>query len=171
MASSDCAPVLVALGASVRLRSARGERRLPVAALYRDDGIDFLAKSEDEILVEVIVPAAADARRCRSAFRKLRRRGAIDFSVLTVAAAVWRGPGDRIERSAVVLGAVASHPLAVTAAAAALDAGGACPSSAATAARLCREAATPLDNTDFAPQWRSRMVERQVHDALVECFG
>src|SRR2546422_5778335 len=39
VSSSDTAPVLWSLGAHVRLASAAGERTVPIAALYRDDGI------------------------------------------------------------------------------------------------------------------------------------
>ena len=38
--SADSAPMLVALGARVRLDSASGEREIPVEALYRDDGME-----------------------------------------------------------------------------------------------------------------------------------
>ena len=46
--ASDSAPMLAALGARVRLASTAGEREIPIAALYRDDGIDYLAKRPDE---------------------------------------------------------------------------------------------------------------------------
>src|SRR5947208_2767556 len=44
VSSSDTAPVLWSLGARVRLSSTAGERTIPVEALYRDDGIEYLAK-------------------------------------------------------------------------------------------------------------------------------
>src|SRR4249919_3179645 len=37
--STDCAPALISLGASVRLASAQGERDVAIADLYRNDGI------------------------------------------------------------------------------------------------------------------------------------
>src|SRR5918997_2806465 len=49
--SSDGVPVAVALGAEVTLVSTRGERRIPAAALYANDGIDYLTKQPDELLV------------------------------------------------------------------------------------------------------------------------
>src|ERR1700688_386502 len=91
--ASDSAPMLCALDASVLLASARGERAVPVADLYRDDGIDYLARRPDEILAEIVLPAGSSRDRCRSAFWKLRRRGSIDFAVLSVAAAVWTHAG------------------------------------------------------------------------------
>ena len=44
-------------------------------------------------------------------------------------------------------------------------------SSIAAAARLARSLATPLDNTDFAMQWRAKMVEVYVEGALRELAG
>src|SRR5215467_11193004 len=48
--SSDCAPVMVAIGASVKLMSSAGERVIRAADLYRDDGIRHLNKRPDELL-------------------------------------------------------------------------------------------------------------------------
>ena len=99
--ASDAAPVLCALGAEVRLVSTEGRRTLPVEALYRDDGIDYLAKRPQEILTEILLPAsAAAAAGCRASFWKLRRRGTIDFAVLSVAAAIWSRPDGAVTRRA-----------------------------------------------------------------------
>src|SRR5438876_9797027 len=49
VSSSDTAPVLWSLGATVRLRGSAGERVIPISALYRDDGIDDLAKRPEEV--------------------------------------------------------------------------------------------------------------------------
>src|SRR5690606_23063899 len=45
--SADSVPMLIALGARVRMLSAAGERELPLEALYRDDGMDYLTKRPD----------------------------------------------------------------------------------------------------------------------------
>ena len=89
--SSDLAPVMVALDARVVLAGPDGERTIPAAALYHDDGMAFLTKRPEELLVRVEVPALAGAR---ASYRKLRRRGAFDFPVLGVAAwAAFDGAG------------------------------------------------------------------------------
>ncbi len=107
--SSDSAPMLVAIGAEVKLVSADGERTIPIAALYHDDGIDYLAKRRDELVSEIVLPGESTAGRCRTAFLKLRRRGSIDFGVLSVAVALWMD-GDLVREARVVLGSVASFP-------------------------------------------------------------
>jgi 4-hydroxybenzoyl-CoA reductase subunit beta len=168
ISASDSAPVLCALGARARLVSSRGERELPLEDLYRDDGIDYLGKRPEEILTEIVLPPEADAARCRSSFRKLRRRGSIDFAVLDVAAALWTDGGGAVTAARLFLGAVASRPTAAPAAAAALLGRRLSPETIAAAARLARDVATPLDNTDFQAQWRGLMVERFTAAALAE---
>ncbi len=169
--ASDAAPMLCALGASVQLASEHGERRLPVADLYRDDGIDYLAKHPHEIVTDVRVPAASESGRCRSAFWKLRRRGAIDFAVLSVAAAVWLSADGRVERAALYLGAVGSRPTAVEGAEQVLAGRRLDDENIAAVCRLAHRAARPMDNTDFVPAWRGKMVEKYTEAALREIAG
>jgi 4-hydroxybenzoyl-CoA reductase subunit beta len=170
-AASDAAPMLAALGARVRLASAAGERALPVADLYRDDGIEYLGKRPDEILAEILLPADADVQACRSAFWKLRRRGSIDFAVLSVAAAIWTDAAGTVSRARIFLGAVASAPVAADAAAASLVGRPLTADAIHEASHLCREVAKPMDNTDFQAQWRNLMVERYAEAALREIAG
>jgi 4-hydroxybenzoyl-CoA reductase subunit beta len=171
VSASDAAPMLAALDAEVRLMSAAGERTLPLLALYRDDGIDYLAKRADEILTAVEVPAASAAPACRAAFWKLRRRGSIDFAALSVAVALWVDAGGAVERARIVLGSVGSYPILAADAAASLHGAVPSPEAIAAAARAARAAATPLDNTDFHTAWRGAMVERYVEAALREAAG
>src|SRR2546425_9152901 len=59
ISSADTAPVLVSLGASVRLVSVRGERLLQVRELFRDDGMNPYTRATDEILSEIMLPPAS----------------------------------------------------------------------------------------------------------------
>ena len=166
--ASASAPMLAAREATVLVRSQEGERELPVSELFENDGIRYLTLQPGEILTRIVVPASSSAERCRSAFWKLRRRGSIDFAVLSVAVALWSDAEGVVEKANVVLGAVASRPLAVPAAAEALV-GRRCDLEAIReAARACRKAATPMDNTDFKTQWRGLMTERYAEAALCE---
>ena len=85
VSSTDTAPALISLGARVKLVSAAGEREVALVDLYRNDGMDYLARKPDEILTEVALP---NLDGWKSAYWKLRRRGSFDFPVLGVAAAV-----------------------------------------------------------------------------------
>jgi 4-hydroxybenzoyl-CoA reductase subunit beta len=174
--ASDSAPMLCVLGATVRLTSQVGERELPIADLYRDDGIQYLAKQPGEILTQIALPAAAARQECRSAFWKLRRRGSIDFAVLSVAAAVWTDAAGTVTRAKIYLGAVASAPTAADAAAALLvgqplTAVAGDPELLAAAGRLVRKTVTPMDNTDYQAQWRGVMAARYTEAALRQLAG
>ncbi|MFQ5351080.1 MAG: FAD binding domain-containing protein, partial [Thermoanaerobaculia bacterium] len=169
--ASDSAPVLCALGAEVELFSADGRRRLPVADLFRDDGIDYLTKRREEILTVIRLPASAAAPGCHSSFWKLRRRGTIDFAVLSVAAAVWSEPDGTVGDARVFLGAVGSRPLPVPAAAAALIGRTLTEETIETAAAAARKVATPFANTDFDTRWRGVMTARYTETALREIAG
>src|SRR5258706_2513826 len=115
--SSDLAPVMVAIGASVSLLSAGGERSIPIDALYADDGMKFTSKRPEELLTAVTLP---DPRGTRAVYRKVRRRGSFDFPVLGTA--VWarfaggNGEAPVAEEVRIVLGAVGSRPLRAKAA-------------------------------------------------------
>jgi 4-hydroxybenzoyl-CoA reductase subunit beta len=169
--ASDSAPMLCALGAEVKLVSTEGDRLVPIESLYRDDGIQYLAKRPDEILTAIHVPAESTAEHCRSAFWKLRRRGSIDFAVLSAAVALWTDPAGIVTKARIYLGAVASSPMAVPEAAALLEGKPLTAEIIAAAAQLTRKVATPMDNTDFQAQWRGAMVQKYTEAALREAAG
>ena len=167
VSSTDTAPMLQALGASVTLVSARGSRVLPVADLYANDGIHYLTRRPDEILTAVALPSATG---WRSAYWKLRRRGAFDFPVAAAAVAA-RLDGSRVVDARIVLGAVSSKPLQADRAAALLVGAELTDDAIAAAAAAAAELAKPMDNTDFELVWRKKMVRSLVGDALREVRG
>lgn len=167
VSSSDTAPVMVALQARVRLVSARGERVIPAAALYQNDGIDYLTKQPEEVLTEVILPPAEGLR---TTYWKLRRRGSFDFPILGVAVALRQENG-RVREPRIVLGAVTSAPLLAADASALLDGQELTIDLINQAAVAARLGARPLDNTDLTNAWRRRMVEVYVRRALRELAG
>src|SRR6202171_3802482 len=77
--SSDLVPVMVAIGAKFRLVSTLGERMIDASGFYNDDGIDYLKKRPDELLVDIHLPPINGSR---ASYQKLRRRGAFAFPVL-----------------------------------------------------------------------------------------
>jgi len=161
--SSDLVPVMVAMDARVVLAGPDGERSIPAAALYHDDGMAFLTKRPEELLVRAEVPALANAR---ASYRKLRRRGAFDFPVLGVAAWAAFDAAGKVSEARIVLGAVGSHPKLVAEAAAVLVGGTLDDDRLDEAARLASKLAKPLDNTDFTIGWRKDMAAVFVRRAL-----
>src|SRR5207244_13384449 len=98
----------VALGAECRLAGPAGERVVPAARFYHNDGINYLTKQPDEVLVGVrLPPAASPASDWDAVYHKLRRRGSFDFPVLGVAAWV-RWERSTVADARVVLGGVAA---------------------------------------------------------------
>jgi 4-hydroxybenzoyl-CoA reductase subunit beta len=162
VSSSDTAPMAIALGGVAVLVGPDGEREIPVAGLYRDDGIVYLAKRPEEVLTALRLPAA---RGTRSAYVKLRRRGSIDFPVAG-AAVTARLEGDTVVDCRIVLSAVASHPLEVEAAGAFLRGKPLSREAIEQAAELAARPAKPLDNADLSHFWRKRMVRVVVEQAL-----
>src|SRR6266540_5755429 len=144
VSSSDSAPMAMALGGVVTLAGVDGERELPVASLYRDDGIQYMAKQPSEVVTGLHLRRTAATR---SAYVKLRRRGSIDFPVAGAAAALEL-EGDVVVEARIVLSAVASYPLE------------------AEAAELAARPAKPLDNADLNHFWRKRMVRVVVEQVL-----
>jgi 4-hydroxybenzoyl-CoA reductase subunit beta len=167
VSSSDTAPVLWSLGASVRLAGPGGERTIPISALYRDDGIQYLAKQPGDIVTEIVLPPADGLR---SVYLKLRRRGSFDFPVLGVAAAV-RMDGETVREARIVLGAVASLPREAGAASALLVGQRLTPELIERAAEAAYRPAKPLDNTDFGHPYRKKMTRVFVARALRRLAG
>jgi 4-hydroxybenzoyl-CoA reductase subunit beta len=165
VSSSDTAPALIALGARVTLLSRDGEREIALENLYLDDGMEYLARRPDEVLTSIRIPS----RAVRSTYWKLRRRGAFDFPVLGVAAALSFGKNGTVEEARVVLGAVASHPVMADTS----DLVGKALTDDVIEAFAANASgpAKPLDNTDFHMTWRKEMARSYLAGALRELRG
>jgi 4-hydroxybenzoyl-CoA reductase subunit beta len=168
VSSTDTAPMLQALGADVRLVSANGERTVAVGDLYALDGMHYLTRRLDEILTEVRVP---DQTGVRSTYWKLRRRGSVDFPVASAAIAARLSGDRRVEQIRIVLGAVASRPLAASQAEALLAGATLTDESIAAAADAAYTIGKPMDNTDYELVWRKKMIRALVIYALREIRG
>jgi 4-hydroxybenzoyl-CoA reductase subunit beta len=162
--SSDLVPVMVAIGAKLRFASTLGERIIDAAGLYNDDGIDYLHKRPDELLVDIQLPPVEG---WRASYKKLRRRGAFDFPVLGVAAWI-REEKDVVLDARVVLGGIAPSPVLIAEASTALIGKQLSEHGIAAAAEAAYVKARPLDNTDFVYQWRKQMARQFTLRALRE---
>jgi 4-hydroxybenzoyl-CoA reductase subunit beta len=163
--STDCAPALMALGAEVTLVSEKGERTVSLEDLYNNDGIDYLKRRPDEILTEIQIPSGF-----KSTYWKLRRRGAFDFPVLGVGAAI-RFSGDVVDEARIALGAVASRPFLVDKANAFLKGKQLTDEVIDEASRLIAARAKPMDNADLDLYWRKDVTAQFANYALRELRG
>ena len=168
LSATDAAPMLTALNARVRLVSAAGERDLPLEDLHQDDGIHYLRRQRDEILTEIILPPANGVT---SAYWKLRRRGSFDFPALSVAVAAALDRHGHVANARIVLGAVASCPVVCEAANRFLQGKPLTDETIEEASALCAKVAAPVDNADFTPRWRKRVLDKVAADALRELRG
>jgi 4-hydroxybenzoyl-CoA reductase subunit beta len=165
VSSSDTAPVLIALDATVTLAGPAGDRVLAVKDLYRYDGIDFVTKKREEILTAIHVPAPNGVR---AVYRKLRRRGSIDFPILGVAAAIATAKDGTVQKARIVLTAVESAPVEAEKAEAHLVGKKLTYDVIEEAAALAYRPAKPLDNTDLTYPYRKKMAKIEVARALRE---
>ncbi|MCK6623792.1 MAG: 4-hydroxybenzoyl-CoA reductase [Anaerolineae bacterium] len=168
VSSSDTAPVMIALEASVRLVGPNGERTMPVQALYHNDGIAYLTKAPDEILADIHLP---DASGMKMAYKKLRRRGSFDFPILGVAVVLRQAEDGTVTAANIVLGAVASYPIKAVEAEEILVGQKLTDEVVEAAAKAAFKPAKPLDNTDMGHPYRKQMVQVYVAQALREAVG
>jgi 4-hydroxybenzoyl-CoA reductase subunit beta len=105
--SGDVAPAMLVFGATVDLEGPGGARTIPLADLYRNDGMDHLTLQDGELLVSVFLPAAPDGTV--SSYEKARIRGSIDFP-LAGAAVRLRMDGDMLADLDIALTAVNPYP-------------------------------------------------------------
>ncbi|APR84677.1 Xanthine dehydrogenase, FAD binding subunit protein [Minicystis rosea] len=163
-ASNDSAPALIALDAEIRILGADGERRVPARDFYTADGVKNTVLEASEIVVRVAVPVMSDRK---SAFEKLRKRGAIDFPLLSVAARVdvSASARDQVTAADVVVSALGARPRRIRGAA---NVGPATPADrlpevlAQAAFAECK----PLSNLDDETEWRREMVPVLVRRAV-----
>jgi 4-hydroxybenzoyl-CoA reductase subunit beta len=166
VSSSDTAPVLCAIGAEVTLVSSAGERRLPVAALFADDGSRHLTLTPGEILTALHLPPAG---RDRATYLKVRRRASFDFPVLGIAARARLGAGGVVETASIFLGGVGSRPQEAREAAAFLVGRALADEEVVQeAARLVAKVTKPMQNTDLTLSWRKRVAGEYAARALRE---
>ncbi len=168
VSSTDTAPALIALDAKARLASVGGTREIAIADLYRNDGIDYLARKPEELLTAVVLP---EATGWRSTYWKLRRRGSFDFPVLGVAAAVRLAADGSIEAARIALGAVASRPFLVPKVGEAMIGRKLSDEVIGEAAATVASRAKPMDNADMNLYWRKEVVASFAGYALRELRG
>ena len=166
--SSDVAPMLIALGASVDVTGAGGTRTLAVDDFFVGDGVHNNVLQPGEVVTRVFVPAAA--RGLAAGYQKLRPRAAIDFPMLSVAFTARIVEGT-CTAATLVVSAIAARPRVIGGVetivtgkpldAAAIDA------LAQAAYRQCRA----LINVPYDQEYRQEMVPVFVRRAIREAMG
>jgi len=173
-ASNDTAPALIALDAEIAILGSAGERRVLARDFYPADGIKNTVLSPGEIVVRVAIPIV---RGRRSAYEKLRRRGAIDFPLLSIAvrldedqATTADGGARRITSADLVVSALGARPRRVRAATKITSATPVERVATLLAEGACAEC-KPLPNVDEDTEWRRELVPVLVKQAVTRALG
>ena len=148
--AADTAPPLLVLDASVRLRSARGERMIPLSDFFL--GPEKTVMRPDEMLTEVIIPIQEGT----SAFMKLGRRKAFTLSIVS-AAAYARVSGGKFAEVRLALGAVAPTPIRGPKVGEALRGGEVNEQNIEKAAELIKEEVKPISDVRASAEYRREM--------------
>ncbi|MFZ5881060.1 MAG: FAD binding domain-containing protein [Chloroflexota bacterium] len=151
--ANDTISPLMALGASVTLLSARGERTVPLQDFY--SGVRKTVMQPDEMLVDISFPAMKASQR--GTFIKLALRRAQAISVVNVTVLLDL-EADTVKSAAITLGAVAPTIIHAHSAEAYL-AGKALTEEVMTeAARLAMTDSRPIDDLRGSADYRREMV-------------
>jgi carbon-monoxide dehydrogenase medium subunit len=158
--AGDWGSTMLAAGASVVLRSARGEREVPVSEFLVD--IFTTVLEPDEILTEVRVPLPS--ARFGGAYLKLERKIG-DFATVGVAVQVEMSNGT-IGRAGIGLTGVASKNVHATDAERSLAGAEPGDDAFAEAGRLAAAACDPVSDVRGSAEYKRHMVEVYVRRGL-----
>jgi 4-hydroxybenzoyl-CoA reductase subunit beta len=167
--SADTPGPLIAYAATVCLRSARRERRIPVESFFRGDGGRNTVREPDEIVTGVELPPPVSGGRFT--YHKLRRRGAIDFPMLSVSVGATLGGDARVTTLEVVVGGLGSRPRRVARAGEVARGRPLDPALALDVAGHAADHAHPLETIPGDPVWRRNALRVLVRRALMELAG
>lgn len=151
--ANDTITPLMALGAVVTLRSARGERVIPLDKFYI--GVRRTVMQPDEMLVDIAFPAMEANQR--GMFLKLGLRQAQAIAVVNLAVMLTM-EGDSIEKAFITLGAVAPTIIHAPEAEAFLAGRKLDEEIIAQAAKLAQRTASPIDDLRGSAAYRNEMV-------------
>jgi 4-hydroxybenzoyl-CoA reductase subunit beta len=164
----DLAPILIALGAEVKIVSPKGEKIISVAQFFSGRGERPNVLKSDEILVEVRIPPSGPG--AAGAYEKLRVREGMDFPMAGAAVMVKRNRSGNIEQAKVVLGAVGSSPIEVPKAAVLLEGQKPTDDLIESVSREAVGRALPVGNLAMNASYRKKMagvlVKRALRQAL-----
>jgi xanthine dehydrogenase YagS FAD-binding subunit len=158
---SSFAPILIALGAKVRLLGPSGAREVAVEKFFvtpnSNDQREYDLKS-NEILTDILVPPAGGAKM---AVYEVRQKEALDWP-LAAAAVVLNLSGKTVKSARVVLGHVAPVPWPSAEAEAALTGKSVDDSSADAAGKAAVAKAAPLSKNAYKVQLARVAVKRAI---------
>lgn len=161
--AADSATALLALGASLRLRSKTGEREVAVEEFFTGPGETMLEPAE--LVQEIIIPRQIGGAKW--AYRKLGKRKAQTLSIVSVAISCPL-EGGQCQGVRIALGAVAPTPILATEAARILEGKAMDVKLIDKAAKAAAEATRPIDDVRGSAWYRRRATEALVKQLLAQ---
>jgi len=164
VSASSLGPALIALNAKVKLVGPKGPREVPVAKFFvapKDDASREIALQPNEILTEIVIPAAA----VRSATYEVRQKEALDWPLATAAVALTM-KGNTVASAKIVLGHVAPTPYEAAAAEKALVGKTITAATAEAAGKAAVAEAQPLSQNAYKVTLAKVAVKRALLDAV-----
>jgi xanthine dehydrogenase YagS FAD-binding subunit len=162
---SDTAPALVALDASMVVRSVDGnERVIPAGEFFVPPGFDITRMTmlgPGDLLVSIRIPGTFAGKQFY--FEKVRDREVWDFGLLTVASSI--AGTSSIEDSRIVVNQVAARPYRLTEVETAIRGKARNEETAQMAADLAVQGAVPLAHNGFKVPMMANLVKRAIRGA------
>jgi aerobic carbon-monoxide dehydrogenase medium subunit len=166
--NQDPPVTLLALGATVEIRGARGSRELPLTEFFRDYYETALAEGELVTAVKMPPPPPASG----SAFLKFLPRTADDYATVAAAAIVTlEGDGVRCREARIALGSVGVTPLRATSAEALLRGEPFGEGLLEAAGAAAKTAVDPLSDHRGSAVYKREMTAVMVGRALEQAWG
>jgi carbon-monoxide dehydrogenase medium subunit len=163
--ANDTIPALIALGASVTLKSKHESRIVPLLDFYQ--GVRKTCMNSDEMLVEIVVPAMRKGQQGIFVKQALRRAQAISVTNAAIVIDRLNGP---ISRCNICLGSVAPTIIHATKAESFLIGKELSKENIQKAGELAAEDALPIDDLRGSKQYRKEMVKNNIIQGL-QCLS
>ena len=152
---SDLAPALIALGAKIKTT----QRVIDAEEFFAAGVLKSTVLEADELVTEIRLPAVKP--NTKSAYLKFRQRQAIDFPLVSVAAALTNKDG-KVDSACIVLGAAAPVPIRVKEAEDFLKGKAITDQAAAEAAEAAVRGALPLGRNRYKVQVTKALVKKAI---------
>jgi 4-hydroxybenzoyl-CoA reductase subunit beta len=153
--SADTPAALLCLGAEVNIASPQGYRRVPIAQLYNNDGVDRIKLAKTDMITSIYLPEVSAG--WSGAYKKLRMRGSIDYPLAGVAVAV-KYRGKTVEDARVAITGVNPAPHLIPDAPHALVGRELNEHAAMVVGELAARVAKPLTTSLLTPEYRREMI-------------
>ena len=165
--SADGAPILIALGARLRIFSLQGPREMPLEAFFKGPGSVHLAPGEmvTQILVEKPSPTV------RAAYHKHEVREALEIAITGVAVALDMTAEGVCKQARVAISACAPTPIRARQAEAVLEGSRLEADVIDRAAAAAAEEISPIDDVRGCSQYRRDMTGVSLGRAIEKATG